>query len=206
MGASGAIQALYMKVLMQRNFVAEFQQSAAQFLCVKCMTCLCWYHVTLHDQKGWVWIYTSAASIHHHSHSSVKQVWCLHNALRNDTCIACAFTRHSLFTDTILHISADRHLSRDWYVEWLGSLWKPTLKRRCISWRQYSPACLATLFAIMLQHRYITDRLLWRCFLVVTVCHLLSSVETHNLIMIYIILNAILMWMSPVNYCHIGQA
>jgi len=31
MGASGAIQALYMKVLMQRNFVAKFHQENASF-------------------------------------------------------------------------------------------------------------------------------------------------------------------------------
>jgi len=31
MGASGAIQALYMKILMQRNFVAEFHRDNDSF-------------------------------------------------------------------------------------------------------------------------------------------------------------------------------
>jgi len=31
MGASGAIQALYMKALMQRNFVAEYHRKNATF-------------------------------------------------------------------------------------------------------------------------------------------------------------------------------
>jgi len=32
-GTSGAIQALYIKVLMQRNFVAQFHQENASFTC-----------------------------------------------------------------------------------------------------------------------------------------------------------------------------